>query len=84
MRINLHVDRLVLDGGEFRGIDDVAVTEAMSAELSRLLSTREIPAALRGSGALPKLGGSAIRMRGTARALGEDIGRAVHSGLADY
>ena len=84
MRVNFHVERLVLDGDAFRGVDRAVMTEALGAELSRLLSTREVPAILRAGGALPEVRAGNLQIGGNSQVLGEKIGRAVHKGFTQY
>jgi len=79
MKINLHIERLVLDGYADGSLDGDSVRTALGTELARLL--RELPPAAAGS-ALAQV---RLAVPGTAgegaQALGTGVARALHGVL---
>ena len=78
--IDLHIDRLVLDG--FGPMDRTQLGAAVEAELGRLLAERD-PASLGGGGYIPHVdGGSFQAVPGAgAEAIGRQIAQAVYGGI---
>ena len=83
MRIEVHIERLVLEGLPVSGRDRDRVHAAMAAELSRLIRGQGIARALRTGGAAPSVRADDVRVEHQAspRRLGTQIARAVYSGL---
>ena len=78
MNINLHIEKLVLEGLPVGAQDGPLVQAAVQQELARLLGQSGL--ALRGS--VPALRGETIRMAGGgAEQLGAQIAQAVHGGM---
>lgn len=80
MRIELHIDRVVLDGvGDPRQVP--AIQEALHAELSRLLTTT--PPAARRPRRERRVGAPEVLLRPTTTpaGLGAAIAHSVHSGV---
>jgi hypothetical protein len=79
MRIELHIDRVILDGvGDPRQV--TAIQEALHAELSRLLTT----ARPRGSRRERRISAPTVTLdpAGSPAALGRAIAGSVHTGLS--
>jgi hypothetical protein len=83
MNINLHIDRLVLDGLPFAGPDAGLLQNALETELTRLLVADGQSGRLDfSSGATSRLTAPGIRvMNGNPTLTGEEIARSVHGGL---
>ena len=81
MNINLHIERLMLDGLSVASGEAALVQTAVEAELGRLLAN-ELLAPARSS-ALAYIGGGEIHLRAgvSARELGVEIGRSVFARL---
>ena len=80
MNVTVHIERLVIDG---LSVDHGAIAElrgAVTAELTRLLTSEPVPAGLLAGGAVPALRapGMTAPPHGSMVAWGAQIGRAVH------
>ncbi|HJP92671.1 MAG TPA: hypothetical protein VJ875_12000 [Pyrinomonadaceae bacterium] len=84
MKINLHIERLVLEGLPVTSGQAPLVQLAVQQELTRLLGFTRIAPQLMSGGAMPYARGSAVRFGGEAspRQLGTQIAQSVHEGLA--
>ncbi len=83
MNINLHIERLVLDGLDVAPGQHRLLQSAVQAELARLLSAGGITAELASGGALPRLAGNSIHVqhgKGPAE-LGRQIAGALYGGI---
>ena len=83
MNINLHIDRLVLDGLPIEHQDGPLVKAAVEAELVRLLTANGLANSLRAGVAMPSVPAPDIQMsrdRNPTR-LGQEIGRAIYGGI---
>jgi hypothetical protein len=82
MRINLHIERLVLDGLPEMG-RPAHVQAAVEAELARLLKAGRLNTDLLAGGAMSSIGAPAIRLTGETNAaqLGAALAGAVYSGI---
>jgi len=83
MNINLHIDRLVLDGLPIEHQDGPLVKAAVEAELSRLLTANGLANGLLSGGAMPSVSAPGIQMssdRNPGR-LGQQIGLAIYGGV---
>lgn len=80
-RISLHIESISLRG--VPGVDRAKLAEALSQELSKLLSTGAIPAALLEGGATPRLGPLRAQLppQGPARTLGVSLAHTLYQGL---
>jgi hypothetical protein len=80
MNIHVHIERLILDGLPVTSSQGVLVQAAVERELARLL-TAGMPAVT--GGGLPSIQGGNLQLgsRVTPGRLGQQIGRAIHSGL---
>jgi hypothetical protein len=79
MNVDVHIERLVLDGIDLPWRDRAALKASVSAELGRLLAD----GGLRASGAVPSLpaGGIQLAAQSEPTHLGQQIARAVYGGL---
>lgn len=89
MNINLHIERLVLDGVALERGQEPLLRAAIEAELSRLLSTGGLAPGMMPGAAVPRLDAGDIQLPGggdnnnnNAHGLGLQIARALHGGLS--
>lgn len=81
--VELHIERLVLDGVAIAPGEGERLQEAVASELGRLLREGALDPALAAGGARPHLAGGTVRpapREGTA-GLGREIARAAYDGL---
>lgn len=85
MKINLHIDRLVLNGLPLGPHDGPLVQAAVESELARLVAVNGLADSLRPGGAMPSVRAPRIQMANARNAtgLGEQIGRAVYEGIGN-
>jgi hypothetical protein len=83
LNIELHIERLVLDGLTATPRERTQIRAAVETELSRLLSEGGLAHELAGGIALPSLAADNIQLPqgGNPWQLGEQIARAVYSGI---
>lgn len=83
MNINLHIERLILDGISIEQHQRPVLKTALEAELGRLLANNGIASDLQRSGALHSLraGSMEVENNGEPSHLGQQIAQAVHGGL---
>lgn len=83
MNINLHIDRLVLEGISLSPAEQPLLQAAMEAELTRLLMSGGLRDALQSGGALYNVRTTGIQpaSNGGATRLGEQIAGAVYRGI---
>jgi hypothetical protein len=83
MNIQLHIDRLILDGIDLDPAQRPALQAAVEAELGRLLAEGGVGADLAGGGAVPsvKAGGFEMGGEGNPHQLGAQIARSVYGGI---
>ena len=80
MNINLHIERLVLDGV---AVSRPALLEAaLAAEVKRLLAAGHLSPLLRRGGVMTAMRTAPVTMSRDSAAMGTEIGRAVHAGLS--
>jgi hypothetical protein len=84
LNINLHIERLVLDGLPVARHDAPLVQAAVEAELSRLLTARGLSPSLSQDGALPAVRGDSLQLasESSPSQLGTQIAQAVYGGLS--
>jgi hypothetical protein len=75
VKINLHIDRLVLDGIPVARIDSGRVRAAVERELTRLLASGGLDRELKSGAAIPSLHAEKIRIDKLSRP--DDVGRAI-------
>lgn len=83
MNINLHIERLILDGVPVAQSQRPLLQAAIEAELANLLAADGLAPGLRAGGAVPQVRGSSIQLPGQASPsdLGRQIARAVYGGI---
>jgi hypothetical protein len=83
MKIDLHIERLILDSLAIDPGQRADVQAAVEAELARLLMTGGLNTGLLADGAAPSLRGAAIQMTNESNGahLGTQIAQSVYSGL---
>ncbi len=83
MNINVHIERLILDGLPVTTAQGPLVQAAVESEISRLLGADGLSASLRVRGALPSVAGGTILLRSKQGPmdLGKQIATAVSSAL---
>lgn len=83
MNINLHIDRLILDGLPIERHHGPLVKAAVEAELSRLLAADGLANSLMAGGAMPSVRAPGIQLASDSNPtrLGQQIGRAVYGGI---
>jgi len=84
MNINVHIERLILDGLPVAGHHAPLVQAAVEAELARLIVAEGLGPALKsGGGATPSVSAPGIQFTGDSSPtqLGQQIARAVYGGI---
>lgn len=79
MTIDLHIERLVIEGLALSSTDGRMMEAAVAAELTRLLAAGPIPPAARASGVWPSV--PALALPGAATREPRQLGRAIASGV---
>lgn len=84
MNINLHIERLILDGLTVEAGQKVLLQAAIEAELTRLLSARGVSPDLQAGGAQPYVRADAIQLAAESNPtqLGLQIARSVHGSIS--
>jgi hypothetical protein len=80
MNINLHIDRLILDGVTLSQRERTLLGASLEAELTRLLTTGGLPTTFPISGAVPSVSASAMQMNNNPVQMGQQIAQAVYGG----
>ena len=85
MKINLHIERLVLDGLPVEARQGALVREAIEAELTRLLAENGLSSRLQTGGIFPRLPANAIELNAatTLPQVGQQIGQAVYGSIGN-
>jgi hypothetical protein len=83
MNINLHIERLILDGLQVGRNQEPHVQAAVEAELTRLLSENGLASHFKTGGAVPRLDASAMHLTASSSPIqmGTQIARSVYSGM---
>lgn len=83
MNVNLHIERLVLDGLPYTASEGEALGLALQAELARLLGQGGLPSLTPG-GSIPRLDGGAISVvpRATATGVGQQLAQPILGALS--
>jgi hypothetical protein len=83
MRIEVHIERLVLDGLPVTTADGPRVRAAVESELARLFAGSGVNRELAGGGALPRVEAPQISLAARERtdAIGRAVARSVHAGI---
>lgn len=85
MNINLHIERIVLEGLTVAADQGAAVQAAIEAELTSLLAENGLASSLMSGGATPRIAAGEIQVSGESgpRQLGQQIARAVYGGITN-
>jgi hypothetical protein len=83
MNVNLHIERLVLDGVDIAPHQRYHLRAAVQAELARLMSVGGLAGAIAGGGAVPNIPGQSIQLQrqNSPGELGRQIAGAVYGGI---
>jgi hypothetical protein len=83
MQMNIHIERLILDGLPLTRNQGALVQAAVEAELGRLLTERGLAASVQAGGALPSVRADAMQLKAdsTPAQMGQQIAQAVYGGL---
>jgi hypothetical protein len=82
MNINVHIERLILDGVPESHAQGPIIGAAMETELTRLLATGGLEASLQSGGAWPNLPVSIVQLTASKPAqLGQQIAQAIYGGI---
>ena len=82
MNINLHIERLILDGLPIKQRDAALVRDAIEGELTQALLTDGLAKSLSNGGAFASVPASTILARDArADSIGQQIARAVYGGV---
>ena len=83
MNIDVHIERLILDGVPVAHRERPMLQAAVEAELVRLLSVDGLAPHLLTGGAIPRMSGGGIQPSsdGNPNSLGQQIARAVYGGI---
>jgi len=85
MNIELHIERLILDGLPVERSQRPHLQAAVEAELTRLLAENGLAAELQTGGAVPSVRADAMQFKSgnTPMQWGQQIARSVYSGIGD-
>jgi hypothetical protein len=85
MNINLHIERLILDGLPIERNQAPHIQMAVEAELTRLLAENGVSSALQASGALQGVRANGIQFIAGSRPadIGTQIAQSVYSGIGN-
>jgi hypothetical protein len=85
MKIQLHIERLILDGLPVERREGSVVQAAIETELARLISTAGLAPALLSGGAMPASPGGSIQLTSQSKPaqMGAQIAQAVYGGLGN-
>jgi hypothetical protein len=83
MKITVHIERMILDGAAFEGMDRASIGATLETELVRLIGERGLAPSLTRAMALPKLAAPEMRLapRTGAKDAAAAIARSLHSAL---
>ncbi len=83
--IDLHIERLILDGLPLERSQGPLVQAAVQAELARLLAAYGLAASLQSGGALPSVRAGAIQLtaESSPTQLGQQIAQSVYAGIGE-
>ena len=83
MNINLHIERLILEGLPLTRGQGALVQAAVEAELARLLAERGLTPGLQAGGALPRIQAGELQLTpgSTPAFMGRQIAQAVYGGI---
>lgn len=84
MNVNLHIERLILDGLPVEAGQGALLQAAIEAELTRLLSESGVAPSLQAGGAMPSVRADAIQLAAESNPaqLGRQIANSVHGSIS--
>jgi hypothetical protein len=85
MKMNVHIERLILEGLPVSNWQGPQVRSAIQKELARLLATHGLSDELRGGIAVPRVPAGAMQLgpENQPAKLGHSIAQAVHEGIGN-
>ena len=84
MNINVHIERLILDGLPMTRSQGTLVQAALETEVARLLAINGLDPKLAASGALPSVKAGGIQLtNGSNPTMGQQVARAVYGGIGN-
>ena len=85
MNVNIHIERLVLDGVDVPYAQRPALQAAVEAELARLIAAGGVAPGLASGGAYARVPGGSIELTngGDPTVLGGQIAQAVYGGIGE-
>jgi hypothetical protein len=86
MIINLHIDRVVVDGVSLEQGSERQMRVAVERELTALFTTRGVPSSLLGGGAVPRLSGTSMRQPkgSTPTGVGRDVAGSIYGSFSRF
>jgi hypothetical protein len=83
VNVNLHIERLILDGLPVSSLQSAAVRSALERELARVLAQGGLPGQWGAGGAVPRLPVQQFTLAPGERpeAIGRHIARSLHRGI---
>lgn len=83
MNINLHIERLILEGVNISPGQRHMLQASVETELARLMTRGGVATRLTGGGTLPRIASPAIKLNGSGSPieLGRQIASSVYSGI---
>ena len=83
MKLQVHIERLVLEGLPVTSSHGPLIQQAVEKELARLLEAHGLADELRSGGAVPRVAAGSVQFAKGQRpaGLGQGIARAVHQGI---
>jgi hypothetical protein len=83
MNINLHIERLILDGLPLEAADGAALRAALETELARLLTENDLAARWQSGAATPGIRADAIQLmtKSSPAQLGRQIAGSIYGGI---
>ncbi len=83
MKIEVHIERLVLEGLPVTAAEGPRVRAALAAELGRMLAAGGLAPQLRGGGAVPRVAAPHVNLGARERpdTIGRHIARSVHAAI---
>lgn len=85
MNINLHIERLVLEGLPVESRHADAIREAIQAELMRLLGEGGLSVGLQTGGVFPRLPAQAVQLEAanSPPRIGQQVAQSVYAGIGN-
>jgi hypothetical protein len=81
VKIDVHIERLVLEGLPISAGEGAVLKEAIQRELARALAAGGLSHELRAGGAFPRMRAPGARLSSEPRAVGERVARSIYRGI---